>query len=232
MGHVLVSTEFAQTVLAPAVMTAATGTAGYLGGIPAMWIIMASSITFAVIVMGLLFISIYRERESAEGKLRFTSTVFQYDLIPFKPNRPQRRAAGQQYGVKAIILEPSIRHIENGQLGVEVFNGGTFPLSVILEAADTAIENKTPPRVQYPKPASLLLPGLPARICDERISLNSMECRRLEGRCYMSIRYGRPGKERYRLDLRLKKVDIHLQPNGMYAGNYTEWEGLTPSGST
>jgi len=169
----------------------------------------------------------YRDRQTAENKLRYNGFVFNFDLVAASPqNRKQRRAVSSAQRREASEeLQTMTREIEVAQLGAEFWNVGTFPISIILEEAESEFEALTPPRTKYPKEPVTVLPGIPIRMCDERIPLNPhIECGRLEGRLKMRIRYGHPGKERHTLDVRVKRVDILMDPNGFYRGNATEWE--------
>lgn len=222
----LVQTELVRTWLTPAVLTMITGSAGYLGNIPAMWIIMASSLTFGGVSTGMLSASAYKERKSPQNKLRYQGTIFNFELVPIRKDRAQRRAnaSAERKVTPPADYKPVIRELSLGQLGVELYNSASFPISVILEMADSGIERMTPPRTKYPKTSVTVFPGVPIRMLDEKISLDKLQCGRIEGKLYMIIKYGLPGKEIYKLDIRIRKIDIMIQSNGFYSGNVTEWE--------
>ena len=193
----LLHTEFVRSLLIPTSLTVMTGATGYLGGIPAMWIMAASSLVFAGVSTGLLSASVYRERKSPLNKLRFNGTVFNFDLIPTRTDREQRRAvaSASRKARPPADLKPLVRELKTGQLGVELINTATFPISMLVEFAESEIEGMTPPRTKYPKEAVVILPGVPVRACDERIELNNLKCGRIEGKLKMKVRYGLPGND-------------------------------------
>lgn len=204
---------------------AATGAAGILGGVPAMWVIMASTLAFAGMAVGLFTVSAYRQKETPEGKLRYNGTIFNFDLFPVPDNRKTRRvtaSAGRR--VIPTNVEPLIRELQYAQLGIELINYADFPMSLIVESADTEVEGKTPPRARYPKPPITVLPGIPVRVCDDRIDVDRLKCDRLEGKMRIAIKYGRSGKEIHELKIRAQRVDVLMQPNGFCAGTHTGWE--------
>jgi hypothetical protein len=224
--HALAQTEFVRTLLAPSVFAMLTGTAGIFGGIPLMWVMVGSSLGFMAVIQGLLRASELKERKTPLNKLRYNGTIFHFDLFPISDNRRSRRL-NSSVSRKATLpstVEPIVRELEIGQLGVELFNTADFPISLIVHSAETEIENCTPPRTQYPKPAITVLPGIPVRVVDERITLNRLKCGRLEGKMHLKIMYGLPGKEIYDLDINAKRVDVLLQENGFCAGTSTAWE--------
>jgi hypothetical protein len=52
--HTIVQAEFVRTLLLPTVTAVATGTAGFLGNIPLMWVFMATAVAFAGSAVGVL----------------------------------------------------------------------------------------------------------------------------------------------------------------------------------
>jgi hypothetical protein len=65
--------ELVRTYVLPWLFAALTGGAGVLGQVPAMWILMASGVSFAAVATGILRLSEYRERNSPLNKLRYPS---------------------------------------------------------------------------------------------------------------------------------------------------------------
>jgi hypothetical protein len=114
------------------------------------------------------------------------------------------------------------RTLEKGQVAVELTNDATFPLSFILEAAETEVEGLTPPRTPYPKDAITVLPGNKIRSQDSAIILNSLPCGRLTGKMDYKIRYGLPGKEKY--EMRLKaNLEINMETYGFVTSVSSAW---------
>lgn len=199
--------EFVRTLLLPVIVGFATVISGYIAGVPVMWILMATALAFAGTIHGLLRGSEYIERKNPRGKLRFISSAVGLDLVPLaEPSRAQRRAGGHQ-------ALPQ-RYIDRIQVGVEVTNEATFPISVILEYAESEVEDITPPRTQYPKPAIAVPPRVTMRLMDERMSMNNMPCHNLVGRYEIRLKYGLPGKERFEFN-QAASLEIHLHRFGI-----------------
>jgi hypothetical protein len=164
--HTLLQLDFVRTTLTPLVLTIATGGLGFLDGIPAMYIAVGCSLAFAAITQGMLRASEYRQWKSPEHKLRFNGTVFNFDLVHV-PNNRRARAANASLARKAHLpatVEPLIRELGSGQLGVELINYASFPMSVFIESAESEIEGHKPPRSKYPKDKVTIFPGTPVRI--------------------------------------------------------------------
>jgi hypothetical protein len=109
------------------------------------------------------------------------------------------------------------------QLGVEIRNDATFPISVILENAESEMEGLNPPRSKFPKQATIVVPGMVVRISDEAIEMENMPCQKLIGKLDFKIKYGLPGKERFELHLKATS-EIHLQPFGIITAVATNWD--------
>lgn len=176
-----------------------------LGDVPLMWILMATSLAFAGTVHGALRGAEYLERKNPLGKLRFIKSHVAVDLSPGpSPNRQQRRAGIQPQGVP---------RVDRAQLGVQVQNRADFPLSVILERAESEIEGVTPPRTQYPKPAVQVPPGATINVADTRMDIN-LQAERLMGKYKITLKYGLPGKEHFELT-HATTVEIKVHPLGI-----------------
>jgi len=215
--HVIVQAEFVRTLLLPTVIALATGAAGIAGHIPLMWVIMATAVAAAASAVGILNASTYLERKNPAYKLQVLKHLFNFDLVPVgPPNRKHRRAANAQGGAPAV---PAHRHFVRGQLGFEVWNRGSFPISVILISAETEIEGEKPPRGKLPKEPTIVQPGTTIWIHDDPIDLKNMDCDNLDGIIDMTVKYGLPGKESF--EIRQKgTVEIFMEPYGFFKGMY------------
>ncbi len=215
--------------LLPTVLTVLTGGAGLFGGQPLMWVIMASALTFAGSMVGLLGGSLYLERKNPHNKLKYKGTHFQHDLdpapMPALGNRHQRRgqaARGQQMLQPAELVIGVPRTLEKGQIAVELKNEATFPISFILASAETEVEGITPPRAHYPKDAITIFPGNTVQTSDAAIILNSLPCGRLTGKMEFKIRYGQPGEEKFEMLLKAN-LDIHMETFGFVSSVRSAW---------
>lgn len=102
-----------------------------------MWICLGVAGVFALTMMGLLASAAYKQFHDPANKLRYNGTIFNFDLNPVPHNRKARRAnPAQQQGNMVLHLRPPERNLLRGQLGIQVFNSATFPMSIILEEKD------------------------------------------------------------------------------------------------
>lgn len=202
----VIHTEFVRTLLWPTVLSATAAAGGYFGGFPLMWVVMASALTFAGTVHGLLRGSEYIERKNPRGKLRFIQTHIGMDLVPLQnPNRVQRRQGAP--------MQP--RLIERMQLGMEVRNDASFPIWLFVEHAESEIEGNTPPRTAYPKGAACIPPGVTLSCTDERMSMNNFPCGKKIAASYtVRIKYGLEGNERFELE-HAANLEIHTHQLGL-----------------
>lgn len=215
--HAIAQAEFFRTLLVPTVTALATGGAGWIGGFPLMWIIMATAVAGAAAATGILNASTYLERKNPAHKIQVIRHLFNFSLVPVSgPNRKQRRAAKAQDAAPAI---PAYRHLEKGQLGFEVWNRASFPMSVIVVSADTEIEGERPPMAKFPKKPFIIQPGNTMWIHDDPINLGQMLCENLDGKMDIKIKYGRPGKEQFELDQK-GTVEIFMESYGHFKGMY------------
>jgi hypothetical protein len=222
LGHAqtiqaIVQAEFVRTLLVPMVMAMAAGGTGFLGGMPLMWIIMATVVTGAGASIGILSASTYLERKNPAYKLQVIKTLFNFDLVPIGgPNRRHRRSAAAQGGAPAV---PAYRNFVKGQLGFEVWNRASFPISIIVTAAETEVENLKPPRAKFPKKPVTIQPGTTIWIHDDPIDMENMQCDNLDGAMDITVKYGLSGKEHFEIHQK-GTVEIFMEPYGLFKGLY------------
>jgi len=197
--------------LGSAVVTAA---AGYLGHVPLMWILMAAAIVFACVTQSWLRISEIMERMEPRNKLAYVQTAVHID---FKGG-PLFQAVGGSTG------KP--RKIEKMQIGVELQNRSSSPMSIIVASAETEVEGQFPPRTNYPKPAVTILPGGIVRCLDVPIPMHDTSCRPLTAKLDLQIKYGLQGDEDEQLNFSAA-LEIFLLPNGTITQINTNWNPNT-----
>jgi len=211
--HTIAQAEFFRTLLWPTAIAVVTGAAGILGHIPLMWVMMATALAFMGASQGVLSASTYLERKNPAHKLQVLRTLFNYDLVPITgPNRKQRRAATKEGGAPAV---PAFRHLVKGQLGIELWNRSSFPISVVVTEGETEIEGLKPPRVKYPKQPVIIQPGTTFWVHDEPIEFeNNTVCDNFDGSIDLKINYGLPGKEHFEMQHK-GTVEIFMEPYGL-----------------
>lgn len=228
----LINSEIFHTWFWPLLGAVVTGASGIGGGVAIMWALVAAAITFAAITLGLLGVFALRVQNSPQNKLA-VKTIFNCDLTPREAplfgNRHQRRSALAREAPKMLSssqIDPSAnRTMDKAQLGVEITNNAFFPISCILQSAETEVEGEKPPRSEFPKKAALVRPGGSIRIQDDPIPMDEFPCQRLAGKMDIFILYGRPGAEIY--ELRAKgTVSIVMESFGFVGSVMTDIAGM------
>jgi hypothetical protein len=199
----------------PVLSAMMTGAAGYLGGVPLMWVLVAVAIVFACVAQSWLRISEIMERINPRNKLAYIQTVVHMDL----KGGPQPTNQGGSTG--------RARRIEKMQIGVELQNRSSFPMSLIVSNAETEVAGIFPPRTPYPKPAITVLPGGLIRCLDVPILMKDTLCGRLSAKMSIKIKYGMQGDEDDELNFDAV-LDIVFQPNGTLTQLMTFWNPNTP----
>lgn len=197
----------------PGIAAMLAGAAGYVGHQPVMWIVMASALSFMGVGVGVFFGDTYRDRKSPRNKLLYTGTAFNYDLKPME--RRARRAAATG-AIQARLLDKT-------QIGVFMHNSAPFPISAILESAETEVEGMKPPRSLFPRAPVTITPGNTVIIADDPIPMDGHICEKLEGHMSITIRYGLPARENLTLRFR-GRVEALMRPEGFLQGIYTHWD--------
>ena len=127
--HALLTADFVTRLILPTVAAMIGAGSGWFGGVPLMWIIVGTTLIFMAVIQSLLRFDEYKERKNPAYKLAVIRTMFNFELVPITgPNRKHRRAAAAQGGAPAV---PAVRHFVKGQLGFEVWNRSSFPMSVV-----------------------------------------------------------------------------------------------------
>jgi hypothetical protein len=194
-------------------VAAATGTAGWFGHLPLMWIMMASALTFMGVTAGVFFVGTTKDRNTYVHKIRYRGTIVNYDLTPLA--RKGRRA-------QATGAVPA-RTLDKVQIGVSLHNSARFPITVILQRAETEMEGERPPRSMFPRQPTTIFPGNTVIVADDPISLTAHPCEKLEGHMDLTIRYGPKGREKFELHF-AGRVEVLMRPEGFIGGIYTHWD--------
>ena len=209
--HTLVTADFVMRLVWPTVLAVIGAASGWIGGIPVMWIMVGTVLIFGGVVQTFLRVDEYRERKDPSHKLAVIKTLFNYTLAPVPgPNRRHRRSAAAQGGAPAV---PAFRNLIKGQLGIEVWNRSSFPMSLIVQAAETKVEELEPPRVKYPKKPVMIQPGQTMWVHDEPIDMGDMLCDNLEGEMDITVKYGLPGRENFEIHWK-GTVEIFMEQYG------------------
>lgn len=206
-----------KSLLLPIIMSVGTAASGVLGHAPIMWIMMSTSLVFMSIMVAIYFIEINRQTRTPLNKLRYQGTLVNYDLMP---EARQARRANQSLSDKNVIIP---RKIEKVQIGVSIYNSAHFPISVFINNAKTEMEGRRPPRSDYPKGAVLVSPGNTVFLLDDPIEMGGADCKKLEGRLDMKVKYGLSGKEENEMSF-IGKVEAYMQHQGFITQIYTHWE--------
>jgi hypothetical protein len=218
----IVHMEFVRTLLLPTVWTVLTVVAGYLQGVPIMWIMVGAALVFMAITQSILRADELRERKNPQNKLALVGVHFNRDLTPASmPATPsngskQRKGVLQlpQQMIPAHQVVPGVpRTLDLAQVSVEVKNNATFPISCILQQSETEVAGITPPRSAFPKTPATIAAGTTSRVNDDRMQMNGLPCGRLPGKVDMLIKYGLKGKEVFELRV-VADLEIVMDSSG------------------
>ena len=192
----------------PTVVAMTTAIAGWLQGVPVMWIITATVIVFSVSIGGLLWLDQLRERKNPQNKLSILGAQYFQELNEVEHN-------GKKIASNMIVTGVE-RKIEAAHLGIAIKNEATFPISCTLLSAETSIMGKIPPRTKFPKPAYVVDPGQTFILRDERIPMQKRKCGQISGKISMTIKYGHPNKEIFEKTF-IADVDVPMDLYGFHA---------------
>lgn len=211
----IVTGTFFKVYIWPVASSVLTAGAGYLGHVPAMWIMMAVAIVFACVTQSWLRISEILERVNPRNKLAYVQTVVHYDL----KGGPAFANVGGSTG--------RARKLQQMQIGVELQNRSFSPMSLFIASAETEVEGLFPPRTTYPKRAVTILPGGLVRCIDLPIEMNEKPCGRMSAKMSIKVKYGMQADEDEELNFNAV-LDIILQPDGTQMQLFTHWSPNTP----
>jgi hypothetical protein len=180
----------------PIVWGAVTGGAGFVTGVPLMQIMVYSAAGAAFVFMAILFASLQLERKNPENKLTVVGPMVGIDYVKQKSSNAARR-------------------IERAQWMFAIRNDAPFPISIIIESAETEIEELKPPRAKYPKSPVLLGARGLLNIMDDPIDLRGRQCGNFVGEADFTVKYGYPGKERFVLRIKGAMLAAMLANGGV-----------------
>jgi hypothetical protein len=206
---------FFKVYIWPVASSVLTAAAGYLGHVPVMWIMMAVAIVFACVTQSWLRISEIMERMNPRNKLAYVQTVVHFDL----------KGGAALANVGGSTGRP--RKLEQMQIGVELQNRSSSPMSLFIANAQTEVEGLFPPRTNYPKAPTTILPGGLVRCLDLPIQIKDKTCGRLTAKMSIKVKYGMQGDEDEELNFDAV-LDIALQPDGTQMQLFTNWNPNTP----
>jgi hypothetical protein len=181
--------------------------------LPAPSVIETAAVVFASATLSVYLIYQLWNLVTPKHKLRYIATVVLRDLVS------EQRRARRATATGAITQ----RHLEAVQVGVQLHNVSHFPISAFVESAETQMEGLTPPREQFPRKPTTILPGNQVFMVDGRIDMEGMASGRIEGRMDIVIRYGYPGAEDHKLHF-TAGVTAFLRQDGLVESTYTQWD--------
>lgn len=155
---------------------------GLLQGVPLMWVIMATALTFAGVGVGLNGFSQLRYRRSPADKVSITGP--RVDVAPVD-----------------IVNKTGVRFIS---LGIMARNIAEMPLEVSIDQLDTRIENRIPDREFNPQSTLVDARTGVVGFKGSPISLEDMNLgnRRLNGVVDARISYGYPEKRKFSAEVK------------------------------
>ena len=220
----IAETALVKSFLWPTVLAACTAASGEIGHQPLMWILMASALVFMAMTTATLNLNVIKQINTPLNKIQYWP-IYNMDLasvpVPTARGISSRKLAITETNIRMLgpieIVDNVKRTIKVSQLGIEILNTATFPISCILFYADTSVEGVTPPRTAFPKGPYMIPAGSKYKITDERIPMNDFPCGKLAGTVDITIKYGRPGKEKFEFSVK-GNVEIMIEENGKFSG--------------
>jgi hypothetical protein len=100
---------------------------------------------------------------------------------------------------------------------MQLRNDAHFPLSIILEDAESDVQDLKPPRGRFPKSPSIIGASGLFFVVDDPIDMKGHPSKNLTGNADFKIKYGYPGREKYCLDVK-GSISVALEPNGSIRG--------------
>jgi hypothetical protein len=172
-----------------------TGWAGYLQGLPWMYIMVGSGVMFAAMSTGLLRIAEYTDRDRVNGKLHFHSVRLGHN--PLKPSE--------------III------------GVMWVNQARVPIEFHVDHVGTRIGDRVPASTVYAQRTVTVPPGGLGWYDDHAINVATPPAPgTIEGFVEFKIRYGRTGNPSHGLVTRKNVVVAFNEAGSLLGGSATE----------
>ncbi len=182
----------------PFLLAGAAIVTGWMEHMPLLWIVMATTVTFAMTAIGLLSFYVFLYALTPENKLHLLTPTFAWVA---SENDPEGRA----------MKMGQVRLIANFS------NQAHFPISVITDEFDVVIDGNIN-TVKTARGVSLILGAKQnGWFRDDLISLKGVPCTNFDGKAHIRVRYGRPGKEKFRAGLDLAIRLIFDQTKGLYS---------------
>ena len=180
------ATVFQATLVAlPFVVASMTAVAGSMQSIPWMWVLMATSVAFASVAVGVLRFHEVLGRLRVEGKL--------FCECP------------------RIALEISNQGI---CLGVALRSTADVPIEFEVEDMKTELMGVYPPKKAYPRKNFIVPPNGVAWFDDYEVQIGEQVSTTVTGVVEMQIRYGKPARLKHQLHIK-KQVVIRFSDKGV-----------------
>lgn len=172
----------------PTAVAALAFVQGYMQEMPWMWVIMATSLTFAAATHAYLILSIWRDRRNPANKLVFSNLRYLKTV-----NAPQ------------------------WSLGFAVQNSSTFPIEAELCQIATKIVDRVPLKTISTGQILFIPAGGQGWFDDFAIEVPTTPKTPIDGTLEATIKYGHPGKRKFEMKLR-KWVTAASDEEGNFLG--------------
>ena len=164
-----------------------TAVSGYLGGVPAMWIIVASAVVFAMSAHGLLRANELAHRMTVEGKLNYLNPFFAVECEWNQEGKPT--------------------HVAKVNVGLTVANRAIFPIEFVITTITAVVNDRIADASKLEGRVASIAAGLGAVSHPDAIELGDLNTLDLKGRLDFEIKYGKAGNKKYTLK---KKLEFEL----------------------
>ena len=157
---------------------------GYLSGIPVMWVVMASAITFAAMAHGMLRFNEWRARTAIEYKFDVMGLFHRQDCTWNKAGKPTK--------------------VEKINIGIQLMNRASFPIQYRFDAFRVIIEG----RVANAETMLNKVLTIPASVGGlshpDAVDVSDLKTLDLKGRVEIEVSYGVGNDLKYHLSRKYK----------------------------
>jgi hypothetical protein len=181
-----IASQITLTYVIPIALPIVTVLAGYLHGLPWMYLLTAAGIMFATISTGLVRFDEWIDRRRVSDKLRFASVRIGKDIRG-----------------------------EGFFLGVVFHNAADVTMEFEIEEMRTRLGNRVPEKISYDQPKIVIPPRGNGWLDDHVIDIGEpLKPGTLEGFIECKVKYGRTGDLRYDLNIK-KQVLLSFNDDGL-----------------
>lgn len=164
----------------PWIITMVTAISGIFGGQPLMWVVMASTVTFAAVSVALVYITNYVFMTTPTDKLEYVGPFVQLDLEWKDDDHPS--------------------HIKTVQIGVNLLNSAQFPLKFRITSLRVTVDGRAADVSRLEGKCLHIGPKIGSASWPDAIRIADLSVMETKGLLEFEIEYGKtPDNMHYKL---------------------------------